>query len=354
MTVDPASRGRALRLRTCVVLWLLMLAVVGCGPTEPAAPVNVSGTVGDTAWSVVAMGPPADLSAQALSETVRSVLADVDEQVSGADAALRRFNRAGAGHWVDVPATFAALVQQAVAAGRETVGAYDVTRASLLQFWGLLDAARVAPASAESLQLARERTGIGLVDVRSEPPALRKMIAGVGLYLGDLLSAYRARLLAGRLQALGVTGWRIRFGDVLLVHGKPDSDKIFTAMVPTADGATPVSLGRQGAMATAIAPLQLELGGRRFASVIDPRTGRPITHSVRAVTALAADAVRASALAQALLVMGPQAGRAFANAHGIAARFVLRESKAQSKPLYSYEFRHRIQSAAASARGESK
>lgn len=343
MTVEPNCRNGALRFRTYVVLWMLLLALGGCGGPERAAPVNASGTVGDTAWSVVAMDPPADMSERVLRETVLSVLSEVRMQMSGAGAPLRSFNRAAAEQWIDVTTTLATLVQQALAVGRETVGAYDVTRRPLLQIWGLLDA---APASVpRSLRRARERTGSGLVEARDEPPALRKAAAGVELYLGDLLSAYRARLLAGRLQELGVSSWRIRFGDVLLVHGNPERDKSFTALVPAADGAVRVSLGRQGAMASAAAPLQLELGGRLFASVIDPRTGRPITHSVRVVTVLAADAVRASALAQALLVMGPQAGLAFANAHGIAARFVPRESNNGGKPLYSNEFKKNMESA---------
>jgi thiamine biosynthesis lipoprotein len=56
---------------------------------------------------------------------------------------------------------------------------------------------------------------------------------------------------------------------------------------------------------------------------LDPRTGRPVDHELRAVTVIAPSAADADALATALLVMGPGNGPAYARERGLAALFIV-------------------------------
>src|SRR5690606_9477583 len=65
-----------------------------------------------------------------------------------------------------------------------------------------------------------------------------------------------------------------------------------------------------------------DVAGRRYSHTVDPATGAPVTPDLVSVTAVADDGMTADALATALLVLGPEAGPAFAAEHGIAARFV--------------------------------
>jgi thiamine biosynthesis lipoprotein len=51
-----------------------------------------------------------------------------------------------------------------------------------------------------------------------------------------------------------------------------------------------------------------EVNGRIVAHAIDPRTGRPIEHSLASVTVVAETCAKADALATAALVLGPEAG----------------------------------------------
>ena len=53
----------------------------------------------------------------------------------------------------------------------------------------------------------------------------------------------------------------------------------------------------------------VEIGGRWYPHLVDPRTGRPVDH-VRSATVVAADAVEAGALATALCVLTPDEGLA--------------------------------------------
>jgi thiamine biosynthesis lipoprotein len=53
-----------------------------------------------------------------------------------------------------------------------------------------------------------------------------------------------------------------------------------------------------------------ESGGKRYAHVLDPRTGRPVSNGVVSVSVLAPDCTLADGLATAVMVMGKDEGLA--------------------------------------------
>ncbi len=73
--------------------------------------------------------------------------------------------------------------------------------------------------------------------------------------------------------------------------------------------------------------------GRRYAHTIDPRTGAPVAHDLVSVTVVAEECMAADAAATALTVLGPEQGPAFAERHGLAARFVRYDGEALTEQL---------------------
>lgn len=63
---------------------------------------------------------------------------------------------------------------------------------------------------------------------------------------------------------------------------------------------------------------------RHHAHIVDPRTGYPASHALASVTVLHRECMRADAYSTALMVLGHDAGMAFARRERIAARFVVR------------------------------
>ncbi|MEY8838161.1 FAD:protein FMN transferase, partial [Cribrihabitans sp. XS_ASV171] len=66
--------------------------------------------------------------------------------------------------------------------------------------------------------------------------------------------------------------------------------------------------------------------GVRYSHILNPVTGRPVTHRTTSVTVLAGDAMMADAWATALLVLGAGAGLEVAERHDIAAYFIERDA----------------------------
>ena len=67
-----------------------------------------------------------------------------------------------------------------------------------------------------------------------------------------------------------------------------------------------------------------ERGGRRYAHIIDPRTGRPADNGVALVTVVHPSAARADALATAITVLGPADGMELARRLDLAVAIVVR------------------------------
>ena len=67
-----------------------------------------------------------------------------------------------------------------------------------------------------------------------------------------------------------------------------------------------------------------EVDGQRVAHILDPRTGRPLTHRLASVTVIDALAVRADAFDTALMVLGTEEGMALATKLNLAALFIER------------------------------
>ena len=55
-----------------------------------------------------------------------------------------------------------------------------------------------------------------------------------------------------------------------------------------------------------------EVDGKRVSHILDPRTGRPVSHALASATVLHRECAFADAYATALMVLGPDEGLAFA------------------------------------------
>ena len=72
--------------------------------------------------------------------------------------------------------------------------------------------------------------------------------------------------------------------------------------------------------------------------MIDPHSGRPVTHILACVTLVQETSARADAMATGLMVLGPDAGYALAVKHGWACLFILRTNKGfVEKPTPAFE-----------------
>lgn len=297
-------------------------------PAGPdAVPATLAGTTMGTRWSV-RLVLPARADLHALHDGIQARLDTVVAQMSDweADSDLSRFNRAGAGSWQALPAEFFAVLTCALEIAAQSGGAFDPTVGPLVRAWGFGAAAAPRVPAAAALEAARARLGWRRIVL--DPHGRRALQPGdAALDLSGIAKGFAVDQVARELRARGIRAALVEVGGELYGYGSKPDGGAWRVLVETGsddDGAEPCVLALDGrAVATSGDRWHwFEQDGRRYAHTLDPRTGAPAACAPAAVTVVAEDAMHADAWATALTVLGAREGLAFAQANGIAARFV--------------------------------
>jgi thiamine biosynthesis lipoprotein len=296
-----------------------------------------------TRWAVTLLAPP---EGPTWRSEIEQVLARIDAELSTwrEDSELSRFNASRGGAWFAVSAETARVVEEALAVHRRTDGAFDPTLGPLVELWGFAaEQPRRLPPEAAALERARARTGAGAVEVRGEPPALRKRIPDLALDLSAIAKGFGVDAVAERLAALGAGRFLVEIGGELRCAGAGPHDGAWHVAIerPRAEAARSRAKGaarparagaadwqrvlalRDAAVATSGSYRNFfEVAGQRFSHLLDPRSGAPVRHDLVSVSVVAASASLADAFATGLIVLGPEAGPRVAAREGVAALFV--------------------------------
>jgi len=213
------------------------------------------------------------------------------------------------------------LLEQAVAIGRATGGAYDVTAGALSVAWGFFRGPRRVP-DAATLAEARERTGQHHLRLDPERRTVAFDRPGILINLGSIGKGYAIDRAVDVIR----DHWWPTSG---LVHGGRSSVYALGSPPGKFGGRwelavrnpfqpeTPLGIVRlrNRGMGTSGASFQhFEAGGRVYGHILDPRTGAP-ADGPASVTVLAPTAAEADALSTAFYLLGTEGAAAYVAEH---------------------------------------
>ena len=311
---------------------ILAAGVVGAGAARAATDAEQrlvrSRRLMGVPWSVTVAGGGAGAEAAAeaaLDEVARleRILSDYDPQSElsrlSASAPTRRP--------VPLSADLAAVLIRALAIRDASGGAFDPTVGPLTTLWRQARRSGRLPLP-ERLTAARAAVGPATLRVEGDPPAAMLTRPGMRLDLGGIGMGYAIDRALALLAGRGITSALVdASGDVGCSGAPPGSDawRVTVAPLDPADadgeGAT-IRVARAAVTTSGDAFQAVEIDGRRYSHIVDPRTGIGVAGPA-AVTVIAPDCTAADALATAASVLGPDAGLALVERmEGCAARFV--------------------------------
>ena len=284
-----------------------------------------------TSWSV-ALIPGDSQDIAALSADIKTTISEIENRYSTylADSEVKRFNTEATTDWIPVSAALCDAFTKALALSRFTDGSFDISVAPLVDAWGFGPGEDVyEPLTEDKVAALLERVGFGKLAVDCDVPAVRKSVPDLEVDFSAWAKGHAIDRVAEYLDARGHDRYLVELGGEIRTSGLSPSGKDWSIAVadPDAPGRPlPLRVAMQrAAMATSGDYANFfTANGRRYAHVIDPRTGVPTGHALTAVTVIDKTAARADALATALLVLGPDDAIAFATRHDIAASFLIR------------------------------
>jgi thiamine biosynthesis lipoprotein len=315
------------------VLLVVAFSLWSCSDRSSRLPeYELAGATMGTRFSIKLVAPGESIDKDALQEQLVRTLARIEQRMSTyvADSELSRFNASSSTDWFAVSDELCSIVQSALGISQFTGGAFDITVGPLVNLWGFgPDGIATEPPSDEEISRVRQRVGFEKLDANCSAPAIRKLQPDVYVDLSAYAKGYAVDQLAEVLDQAAFRDYLVEIGGELRMRGHNASAEEWAIAVERPieyerDVQTIVRLSG-GAMATSGDYRNFfEHDGKRYSHTIDSKTGRPVTHSVAAVTVVSDTAAFADAIATALLVLGSEHGFEFAERENIAAYFLSR------------------------------
>lgn len=270
---------------------------------------------------------------QKLENGVVAVLSDIENRLSTylPSSGLSRLNESRELGWQTIGRTLCLELEAALRLAGLTDGAFDPTVGPLVDLWGFgADGIILAPPPADAIDKRLSTVGYRHLELDCDRPAARKREPTLSIDLSGYAKGYAVDEIAAFLESLGAENFLVEVGGELKLRGSNAEEKPWSIAIerPPPRDRSVQSVMRLSDTAVATSGDYrnfFEYEGRRYSHTIDPRTGRPVDHSLAAVTVLADSAAYADAIATALLVLGPDAGMEFAERERVAALFLLRD-----------------------------
>ena len=238
---------------------------------------------------------------------------------------LSQLTRRAVGRAVPVSPDLFRILDAGQRLAARTDGAFDLTVGPLSRLWRRAHRQARLP-SDESLNDARARTGYEKLVLDRRARTARVTVSGMRLDPGGIAKGYAADAALAVLRRHGLRRALVAAGgDVRAGEPPPDAvgwEIVLAGLDPerTAPG-SPLTLSNCGVSTSGDAEQWVDIDGRRYSHIVDPKTGLGLTGR-RSVTVVAANAMTSDMLATAVTVLGPRDGIALVDSYPDAAALV--------------------------------
>ncbi len=326
-----------------------LLGVAGCSSEEERpleSPVRFEGAIFGSFYQISIADPLTQGELSDIEEGFLAELQNVDKAMSTyrEDSELVGFNQAPVGEWQLLSPDVIEVMAISQSVSEASQGAFDVTVGGLVNLWSFGPEAQPEEIpDDQTLEARLETVGSDALEVDADTRQARRT-RDVFIDLSAVAKGYAADQVADYLNQQGFEHYLVNLGGDLVAQGYRDREE----ETPWRIGIEVPEDGPQTAQL--VLPLSnmtvatsgdyrnyFEQDSQRFSHIIDPRTGRPVTHGLASVSVFDDSNARADAWATALLVAGEQEGMAIAQANDLDVLMLVRDGE-QWKSLASPGF----------------
>jgi thiamine biosynthesis lipoprotein len=303
-----------------------VLAILLVGGAEPALTrYSFTQPHMGTRFRIIVYAPAED-TAQKASQDAFARIAALNATMSDYDktSELMRLCAQAGGPPVPVSEELFFVLSRAQEVSRQSDGAFDVTVGPLVKLWRQARKTRKLP---EGKKLAEARALVGWRNVRLDAAkrTVQLVKPGMQLDLGGIAKGYAADEALAVLKKHGLERALVAAGgDIAVGAPPPDAEgwKIAIATLPGEQDPGRLILHHAAVSTSGDAEQFVEIDGKRYSHIVDPRTGIGLMGRMSA-TVVARRGIEADSLTKVLAVLGPEKGLPIIETHeGVSARMV--------------------------------
>lgn len=211
---------------------------------------------------------------------------------------------------IEVDAELFSLVERSLQVSKLTQGAFDISYASMDRIWKFTKS-EITPPDAKEIAVSVAKIGFEKIQLNPEKRSIFLPEEGMKIGFGAIGKGYAAMKVSKMLREKGALGGIVNAGGDLYAWGvshRPEGWRVAVANPKKRNEIMAyLMLQNQAVVTSGDYERYALIDGRRYAHIIDPRTGWP-TSGLKSVTVICHDAELADALATAIFVMGKENG----------------------------------------------
>lgn len=314
---------------------LMTTFLVGC--SEPPELQTVEGYAQGTTYQI-SFWSEEEVPVTEVQAAFNDTLAKIDKELSTyrPDSFISEFNRSPSVAWQPVSQDFVELVQIAQDIHAKSEGCYDPTIGPLFDLWGFKTDQLHVP-TPEELTALKSELGIEKIEVDEENMRVRKTRPFLQLDFSSMGEGYTIGKLSHVLESKGYDNYMVQFGGDMKIKGhKPNGDKWRVAIqspIPSADSAPKVYKvitvkNEEGVTLDTSGTYNRHFddNGVEYSHIINPSTGKPITHDLVSASVFGTDPRISDAWATTMLCLGPVEGAKIAKEENLDVFFIERKN----------------------------
>ncbi|MCG8710085.1 FAD:protein FMN transferase ApbE [Brenneria sp. 4F2] len=319
-----------------LILGLLTSLIAGCdnAPQTNHLPLmSIEGKTMGTFYSVKISGEPQE-NKQQLQQEIDALLEQANNEISTyrQDSTLSKFNQYRGNDAQPISNGMADIIMTAQRIGRATGGAMDITVGPLVNLWGFGPQKQPTQIpSQQQIDQARQMIGLRHLKLISDGRGewIQKDLPELYVDLSTLGEGYGADLLAQLMARKGITNYLVSVGGAISSRGVNAEGMPWRVAIqkPTdRENAMQAAVNLQGYAISTSGSYRnyFEQNGQRYSHVIDPTTGKPITHQLVSVTVIAPSALEADGWDTGLMVLGQEKALKLAEQKGLAVYLIVK------------------------------
>jgi FAD:protein FMN transferase len=321
-----------LKINWRLTLLLITFSLWGCQKSPHES--EVSGEAQGTTYHIKLVLDGTSTSLEQIQHQVTATLAGIDSKLSNYrnDSEISLINQQENIDWLAVSQEIADLLAVAHTVYERSDGCYDLTVKPLFDLWGFSRHENRIPTQDE-INALLPHMGMSLLEVDAVNRRIRKKDPKLKIDLSSIAQGYSVGRVARRLEEMGIKSYMVEIGGEMMVKGRKANGDNWRVGIETP---TPfirklhkvIDVKEHDGMAIMTAGTYrnfFEENGQAYSHILNPKTGRPVTHHLHSVTVMHDDPTWADAWDTALLCVGEQEAARIAEAEKLKALLIFED-----------------------------
>jgi len=318
-------------LMTYTILLLIALFNLSCS-SEKYYNAEIKGNTMGTFYFIEVIDVPVEIKTKKIELEIKNSLIKVNKILSNWDeeSEISIINKIDKTKAIKISDELNEVFRTANEINIRSNGFFDLTLDPIIELWGFGYRGKQMEIIPTDKQIKKALSLIGQKSFLKNDFAnneLTKKIKNLKINLSSIGKGYGIDLIGRKLDQLGIKNYIINIGGDILTKGYNSKKENWVIGIENPNLKEKlikeiVNITNKGLATSGDYKNFFTKNGNRYSHIINPKTGKPITHSTKSVTVIHENSMKADGWATAFLVLGSLEGLKIAEKEKIAVLFI--------------------------------